>query len=181
MLTLVLISLVSITFLVSPSYAHFEGLKVSIAANDVSSIADLKVDATVANVSPEDVKILKYGTVLDNNLPTKSFTLTKNGTDVAFIGARIQVQSLENLSNDAWITIPSGKNVTVRHMIEKLYDFELAGTGRYSIKPNIEFQLAGTNGVINTLDSLSRAVAPDVDPISINISGDVARREVSTP
>jgi len=55
----------------------------------ISSIDDLKLTATVTNTGAETVKILKYGTILDEKLPTKSFVVTKNGKTVPFSGIKV--------------------------------------------------------------------------------------------
>jgi hypothetical protein len=61
MFSRVFVGLVAATLAVATPYKRFNGLKVSITANDVNSIADLKVDATVTNTGTEDIKILKVG------------------------------------------------------------------------------------------------------------------------
>jgi len=155
-------------------------LTVSITSSDVESITDLKVDATVSNTGTEAVKILKYGTVLDAKVPTRSFTLTKNDAEVPFIGAKISVQSLDQLTDAAWVTIPAGESVTVSHSIEKLYDFESAGTGAFTITPVTDFQLAGSDDAANASKETSKVSVPAVQSITVNVSADVARREVAT-
>jgi deuterolysin len=57
--------------------------------SSVSSIKDLVFTAKVTNSGAEDVKVLKYGTVLDS-LPTRSFSIQKDGQDVAFNGVKVR-------------------------------------------------------------------------------------------
>ena len=54
----------------------------------VDSVDQLKFTAEITNNGAEAVKVLKYGTVLDS-LPTRSFTVTQNGTTVPFVGAKV--------------------------------------------------------------------------------------------
>jgi deuterolysin len=58
-------------------------------ATSVNSVADLTLTATVTNTGTEDIKVLKYGTILDADLPTHSFTVTRNGTVVPFTGIKV--------------------------------------------------------------------------------------------
>lgn len=64
-------------------------VKLSAAAVSVESIDDLKLVAEVTNTGSEDVKVLKYGTVLDDKLPTRVFTVTKDGSTVPFTGIKV--------------------------------------------------------------------------------------------
>lgn len=70
-------------------FKRFDGItvKVSGPSSSVSSIDDLSFTASVTNTGAEDVKILKFGTVLDN-LPTRSFNVVKDGAEVAFTGVQ---------------------------------------------------------------------------------------------
>lgn len=76
--------------LASP-FKRFDGITVEVAgpSTAVSSIDDLTISATVTNTGSEAVKILKYGTVLDDKLPTKSFVVTKDGEPVSFTGVKV--------------------------------------------------------------------------------------------
>ena len=53
-------------------------------------IDDIKVTAAVTNAGSEDLKVLKFGTVLDSDTPTRSFTVLKDGVAANFNG-RCQV------------------------------------------------------------------------------------------
>jgi len=70
---------------------RYNGLSVSLTgpAADVSSLDELKFSASVTNNGAEDIKVLKYGTILDSELPTRSFTVTKEGAEIAFTGIRV--------------------------------------------------------------------------------------------
>jgi deuterolysin len=63
-------------------------IEISSPQSSVSSIKDLVFTAKVTNTGTEDVKVLKYGTVLDS-LPTRSFAVQKDGADVAFNGVKV--------------------------------------------------------------------------------------------
>ncbi len=86
---LVALSLLGVA-LASP-FRRAENLKVSVAgpSGAVDSIDDLKFTASVTNTGSEAVKILKYGTILDGKLPTRSFTVTKDGKEVTFTGVKV--------------------------------------------------------------------------------------------
>lgn len=107
MFALSFIALLAGSALATP-FKRFDGLtvKVSGPASSVNSIDDLSFTASVTNTGAEDVKILKYGTVLDS-LPTRSFTVTKDGADVDFTG--IQVRSFPLLSMYQWLTLNIGQ------------------------------------------------------------------------
>jgi deuterolysin len=64
-------------------------LKVSLSANKTfKSNKDIIIKATVTNPTSEPIRFIKYGSVLDE-LPTRSFQVTKNGQVVNFEGARV--------------------------------------------------------------------------------------------
>ncbi|KZV83528.1 zincin [Exidia glandulosa HHB12029] len=111
------------------------GLTVSITApKNIDSVDDLKVVASVTNSGAEDVKVINIGTVLDSKLPTKSFTVSRNGVEAAFTGLKLNL-NMENLSEDAYTVIPAGQTISVEHDIAALYDFESLGVGAFSIAP----------------------------------------------
>ncbi|KAJ7339751.1 hypothetical protein DFH08DRAFT_704786 [Mycena albidolilacea] len=113
------------------------GLTVSIAGpTAVTTIADLELTAHVTNTGPQSIKILKYSTVLDD-LPTRSFAVTKDNTDVEFLGIKASA-----ISGDAtFVTIGAGETVTIQHKVASLYDFSGAGTGSYTFIPITSFQV----------------------------------------
>lgn len=70
--------------------SHGLDVKLEGPASSVHSIDDLVFTAHVTNTGPEAVKVFKYNTILDSLL-TRSFTVTKNGTDVAFTGLKVTI------------------------------------------------------------------------------------------
>ena len=65
----------------------------STPTDKVTSVSDLRVVATVKNIGGEDLKILKFGTVLDNELPTRSFIVSKDGKEAPFTGVMVRAHS----------------------------------------------------------------------------------------
>jgi len=94
-LSLVSLGLATIGAYAKPTIRAIGGLEVSLStpANKVASVSDLRVLATVKNVGDEDLKILKFGTVLDNKLPTRSFTVSKDGKEAPFTGIKVCICS----------------------------------------------------------------------------------------
>lgn len=92
-LSLLIIGLATIGAYAKPTIRAVGGLEVSLStpADKVPSVSDLRVVANVKNVGDEDVKVLKFGTVLDNKLPTRSFIVTKDGKEAAFTGIRVRI------------------------------------------------------------------------------------------
>ena len=84
------------------------------APSDVDSITDIKVTAAVTNMGSEAIKVLKFGTVLDNRYPTRSFTVSKDGVAANFTGIKMQID-LEAMGDAAFVTIPAGETVVVEH------------------------------------------------------------------
>ena len=89
-------------------------LPLSTAPTSVHSIDEIKVTAAVTNTGSEAVKVLKYGTVLDGDMPTRSFTVSKDGKMVDFTGIKLSID-LNHLGDDAFVVIPAGETVTVDH------------------------------------------------------------------
>ncbi|KAK0236916.1 hypothetical protein EDD85DRAFT_790631 [Armillaria nabsnona] len=100
----------------SSPYKRDTILSVSLSgpSTNVTSVDDLKFTATVANAGSESVKILKHRTILDDMLPTQSFTVTGNGETVPFTGVKISV-SLKDTNDSAFAVIPPGQSVTAEH------------------------------------------------------------------
>jgi len=71
-------------------YKRADALAVEITSpgESIKSVDGLKFTASVTNTGSEAVKVLKYGTVLDS-LPTRSFTVTKDGSAVDFEGVKV--------------------------------------------------------------------------------------------
>lgn len=74
----------------------------------------MKVTATVINTGSETLKILKYGTVLDSDLPSRSFHVRKGGIEANFTGVKVSL-NMDNLDEFAFAVIPAGETVTVEH------------------------------------------------------------------
>jgi hypothetical protein len=80
----------------SPLEKRAEGLTVELSTPSslIPSIEGLTVVATVTNTGTEPVRLLKYGTVLDDKLPTKSFVVSKDGEAVPFTGVKVYILHL---------------------------------------------------------------------------------------
>ncbi|KAK1215961.1 hypothetical protein PQX77_021418 [Marasmius sp. AFHP31] len=137
----------------------------------VKSIDELKLTAEVTNNGAEAVKVLKYGTILDV-LPTRSFTVTQNGTNIPFVGAKLSV-ALNN--DDAYTTIESGKTVTIMHEVSSLFDFATAGPGTFSFMPIPNFQVAGDQKASHP--ALMAELSSSSNVIEIEVKN-VAKRKV---
>lgn len=164
---LVALSLLGVA-LASP-FRRAENLKVSVAgpSGSVNSIDDLKFIASVTNTGSEAVKIMKYGTILDGKLPTRSFTVTKDGKEVAFTGIKMTV-TLED--EGVYTVINPGETVTVEHEVAHLFDFATAGPGKYSFTPI-------TNFSVNENDAVSK-VSADTTAVEIEVAGDLTKRDL---
>ncbi|KAI3598455.1 deuterolysin m35 metalloprotease [Moniliophthora roreri] len=151
-----------------------DGLSVKVTgpASSVNSVKDLKFTAEVTNNGAEAVKVLKYGTVLDS-LPTRSFTVTKDGQPVNFSGVKLSV----SLNNDnAYTTIESGQTVSVTHEVDSLFDFATAGAGKYSFQPITEFRVAGIDQQAAHPAALAQ-VSTTSEAIEVEVTGDLGKRE----
>ncbi|KAF4575387.1 hypothetical protein EYR40_004868 [Pleurotus pulmonarius] len=151
-------------------------VKLSAPAASVGSIDDLKLVAEVTNTGSEDVKVLKYGTVLDDKLPTRVFTVTKDGSAVPFTGIKIQL-SLADADDTAYTVIPAGQTVTVSHAVGPLFDFASVGTGKFSFEPVTTFQVAGAAERVANIDDLTKIEAT-VSAVDVEVTDDVEKREI---
>jgi deuterolysin len=73
------------------AHRQIETLAVDIASPSAKidyAVNGLRLTASVTNTGSDSVSVLKYGTVLDS-LPTKSFTVTKDGEVVGFQGIKV--------------------------------------------------------------------------------------------
>ncbi|KAI0818708.1 Metalloprotease [Irpex lacteus] len=138
--------------------------------SSVHSIDDIKVTAVVTNTGSEAVKVLKYGTILDGNMPTRSFVVSKDGVYADFTGIKLSLD-LTRVNGDAFVTIPAGETVTVNHDVAPLYDFESLGTGIYTFEPVDTFQ------GVNEDAKLSSFKVSDA-PLKVEVKHDVAKREL---
>ena len=79
-----------------PAIRAAGGLEVSLSTptNEVASASEIRVVATVKNVGDKDLNITKSGTVLDNQHPTQSFIVTRDGKEVPFTGIKVCADGL---------------------------------------------------------------------------------------
>ncbi|KAK0438730.1 uncharacterized protein EV420DRAFT_1486610 [Desarmillaria tabescens] len=150
-----------ITLGVTPSgfvsqYKRDGGLTISLSGpvTNVTTVDDLKFIATVANTGSESVKILKYGKIVDNILPIRSFTVTKDGETVPFTGIKLTV-SLEDVDDSAFAVISPGESVIVE--LSTLFAFASAVPGTLTFMSVTMFKMDGTEaGFANaSLDRIS--------------------------
>ncbi|KAK0189988.1 hypothetical protein F5146DRAFT_647057 [Armillaria mellea] len=153
-------------------YKRSDGLTVDISGpgSRVSSIEDLRFTATVTNTNAGDVRVLKYGTVLDG-LPSRSFSVTKDGVPVDFTGVKLNVA----VSDSAYTTIPSGENVTVEHNVAGLYDFASAGKGTFVFEPITDFRVVGADERVASQLSAVKAIA---EVIEVEVTSEVTKRSL---
>ena len=65
-------------------------LKVSVSASAArSSSKDIVLTAVIENPTKEEVRFIKYGTVADDQFPTRSFLVTKDEKEVNFAGITV--------------------------------------------------------------------------------------------
>ncbi|KAK0196240.1 Metalloprotease [Armillaria mellea] len=174
--SLITLSLALSTF-ASP-YKRDAGLSVSLSgpASNVTSIDDLKFTATVTNTGSESVKILKYGTILDDSLPTQSFTVTNGGETVNFTGIKTSV-SLNDTNDSVFAIIPPGQSVTAEHDLSALFDFASAGPGTFTFTPVTSFYITSPEARVTNGASLDK-FSVSSSSVDVNISGDLAKRDL---
>ncbi|CAG8728837.1 11410_t:CDS:2, partial [Acaulospora colombiana] len=146
------------------------GLAITLSSNEVStnSIEDISLTATVENTV----------IFLDSFLPTRSFLVTKDGSEVAFKGVLVQLAST-GLTEESFVTIPAGGAVSATHEnIAQLYDFESAGTGTFSFTPTNDFQVFSADTTIHNIADTVRISAP-VPTVHVNVISDVMRRDLN--
>ncbi|KAI0773567.1 Metalloprotease [Fomes fomentarius] len=146
-------------------------LEVSLTAPaEVHSIDDIKLTAAVTNTGSEAVKVLKYGTVLDNQFPTRSFAVSKDGIAANFTGIKLQLD-LEALDDSAYVTIPAGETVVIEHDVAPLFNFEALGTGTFEFEPVTDFQYIEA-------DAKPNAYQVSAKNVKVNVKDDVKKREL---
>ena len=69
-------------------------VSLSTPADKVTSVSEIRVVVAVKNAGDDDSTIRRSGAVLDNQHPTLSFIVTKDGEDVPFTGFKVCVHSL---------------------------------------------------------------------------------------
>ena len=135
--------------------------------------------ASIANTAKEDVTVVNYGTVLDNNRPTQSFVVTKGGEQAKFTGVKLQL-NINGRDGSAYTTIKAGETVTVEHDLAPLYDFESLGEGDYEVTP-----LAQLPVVVAHVPGSRPELTPfrfTATPVAkVLLTGDISRRELMSP
>ncbi|KAI0755056.1 Metalloprotease [Daedaleopsis nitida] len=145
-------------------------LEVSLKApTEVHSIDDIKVTAAVTNTGSETLKVLKYGTILDNEFATRSFSVNRDGTAANFTGVKLQVD-LKAAGDSAYVVIPAGESITVEHDVAPLYNFEALGTGAFEFEPVTAFRFVESQSIpkVSTKKTM------------VNVKTDVKKRELKT-
>ncbi|KAK0443943.1 Deuterolysin metalloprotease family-domain-containing protein [Desarmillaria tabescens] len=163
--------------LASPHHKRAGELVVELSGPSGSvNSADLVLTASITNTGSEDVKVLKYGTILDD-LPTRSFVVTNDATQsqVPFTGVKLSV-SMDNSPEAAYTTIASGQTVNVTHDVSAIYDF--GETGKYTFTPISSFRAAAPGVSLADISSLSK-VSADSSSIGVEISS-VTKRELQS-
>uniref|UniRef100_A0A8H7XZZ9 deuterolysin n=1 Tax=Psilocybe cubensis TaxID=181762 RepID=A0A8H7XZZ9_PSICU len=142
----------------------------------LASSKDLELVATVTNNGAETVKVLKYGTILDGQLPTRSFIVTKDGNEVPFIGIKLSI-ALNQIDDSAFATLVPGKNVTVSHKVGALYDFVGAGAGKYTFTPVTKFLFdnSADKETFSTASRYLKAQVTSVNSVDVELQGEMAR------
>ncbi|KAJ2930414.1 hypothetical protein H1R20_g6690, partial [Candolleomyces eurysporus] len=168
----------------SPLEKRAEGLTVelSTSSSSISSIEDLKVVATVTNTGTEPVRLLKYGTVLDDKLPTKSFVVSKDGKAVPFTGIKalffVSI-SLSDVDDSAFANVEPGQSVSATHSLAALYDFASVGTGSFTFTSLANFvKVDDTGRYFEGGRGYSRVADVTSNTLTIKITADVAKREL---
>ncbi|KAL0959656.1 hypothetical protein HGRIS_011356 [Hohenbuehelia grisea] len=119
-----------------------KGLSVTISGpSAVLSANDLRFNAVIKNDGEDDIKLLKYGTILDNELHTQSFIVRKEGRNVKFKGVKPQL-SLPLATDEAFTVIPAHQYINLTHNIGHLFDLESYGGGNYTFEAVSSFQVA---------------------------------------
>ncbi|KAK0436119.1 Metalloprotease, partial [Armillaria borealis] len=159
-------------------YKRATSLSVSLSgpATNVTIIDDLRFTAIVSNTGSQPARILKYGTILADILPTRSFTVTKDGETVPLTGIKLTV-SLEDIDDSVFAVIPPGQTITVNHVLSTLFDFASAGPGTSTFMPVTSFQTASPMARLTNAASLDH-VSVSSSSVDVHISGDLAKRDL---
>ncbi|KAK0491609.1 Metalloprotease [Armillaria novae-zelandiae] len=166
-----------VSVLASPQYKRAGKLAVELSGPSSSvNSADLVITASVTNTGSQDVKVLKYGTVLDD-LPTRSFVVTNDDTrsEVPFTGVKLSV-SVDKNPEAAYVTIASGQTVNVTHDVSAIYDW--SGNAKYTVTPSASFRAAAPGNLLADISSLSQ-VSVDNSSLGVEISS-VTKRELQS-
>ncbi|PPQ66176.1 hypothetical protein CVT24_000153 [Panaeolus cyanescens] len=176
-----LVSLVLAAAAIATPLRRADTIKVAVVPSAPStSLEALKFTATVTNTGSEAVKILKYGTILDEKLPTKSFEVTKDGASVPFTGIRLSV-SLTDADDSAYTVIPAGETITVSHDVSSLYDFSSLGEGKFTFAPKTNFLIVDTDASAKKTAEEPTSFAKvqvESEAVDVEITGDLSKREL---
>ena len=90
--SILIVALVGVTYSFPFDTSQLSSLRVDLTGSkNVSSFSDLRIRALVTNTGTHTLRLLKYQTVLDTDLPTNSFRVTKNDEEVPFNGIRVRI------------------------------------------------------------------------------------------
>ncbi|KAJ6516643.1 hypothetical protein C8R47DRAFT_1268076 [Mycena vitilis] len=162
----------------APSTEASIDVVVSSSHSTADSIADVLLTAAVTNNGMQDIKVVKYGTILDAELRTRSFTVTRNGSSVPFTGEGVKF-ALSALNDRAFTTIAAGHTLTVVHNVSALYDFASVGPGAFNFTPVTRFLAAPLARSISA-DKKVNIIAATSNTIAVTITRDVAPRVLSS-
>ncbi|KAK0190340.1 Metalloprotease [Armillaria mellea] len=165
------------SILARPQYKRADELVVELSGPSGSvNSADLVLTASITNTGTQDMKVLKYGTVLDD-LPTRSFVVTNEDTqsEVPFTGVKLSV-SMDNNPEAAYVTIASGQTINVTHDVSAIYDW--GENGKYTFTPIASFRAAAPGNLLANISSLSK-VSADSSSLGVEISS-VTKRELQS-
>ena len=85
-LSLIALGLATIGAYATPAVRAVRNLEVvlSTPTDKVAFASELRIVATVKNVGDKDLEVIKFGTVLDDDLRAPSFIIKKGGKDIPF-------------------------------------------------------------------------------------------------
>ncbi|KAI0771679.1 Deuterolysin metalloprotease family-domain-containing protein [Trametes elegans] len=145
----------------------------------VHSIDDIRITAAITNTGPDPVTVVNYGTVFDSERPTRSFTVTKDGAAVDFIGVKIRLDGTQGLSDAAYTTIPAGGTVRAEHSVAPLYDFASLGPGAFTFEPLEQLQVLHTDTPTGSVLPQMRRIQAGTSGYTVNVTEDVRRRRLA--
>ncbi|TRM67381.1 Deuterolysin metalloprotease family-domain-containing protein [Schizophyllum amplum] len=164
---------------VAGPYRRAPTLSIDVTAPEsAKSVDEMTVTAIVTNTGSEPVKVLKAGSVLDSDLPTRSFFVNKGDSKVDFSGVKISL-AMDKLTENNYVTIQPGSSVNATHDLSSLYNFEGAGAGDFSIEPVTWFQVPDV--AANKVKSISdfSKVEVQANSATVSLSGDLSRRALA--
>ncbi|KAL1715822.1 Deuterolysin metalloprotease family-domain-containing protein [Schizophyllum commune] len=146
--SILIVALVGATYSFPFDPSQLSSLRVDLtASSNVSSFQDLRMRALVTNTGTQTLRLLKYQTVLDTDLPTNSFRVTKGDEEVPFTGIRLTI-SVPDLDESAFATLAPGDVLEAVHDLSSRYDFSSTGEGVYSFEPVTDFMILDDDGTL---------------------------------